>query len=173
MGNPQERSLAWLAGIVDGEGTVSAQVVTSAKGVRILPFVCVINSDEGILSEVEQILTEIGVNHRRFGHNKAQHMSSFRGSKPCWTVRTNGQEHCSKLLTLILPYLKSVKAKYASVILEYSKIRKNTLLTRNQKNGRIVRNPYTKEQVMLICSIRTSKRAKSSEAICQAPNVVG
>lgn len=177
MGNQQERSLGWLAGIIDGEGTISVQVYTLPDGrVRITPFVCIVNSDEGILNESWRLLNELteaskDARPRRCSHNHKPNDASFASRLPCRLIRLDGAA-VRLVLEPLLPHLRSKKAEAARVILQYLDSRKTTLLLRDSK-GRVQRQGYTKAQVELISSIRTNPRAKSSEAICRAPNVVG
>lgn len=185
MGNQQERSLAWLGGILDGEGSISVQVYTLPDGrVRLTPFVCIVNSDEGILSEVERILAEADYTGQRKAHNGKTMRSGFRkvsqsrnkkqrdGTR-CYQFRIDGQEPVYDFLRLIRPFLKSTqKQRNADVIMQYLDMRQSRWLERDAL-GRIRRAKYTRDEIELISSIRTHRNAKSSEAICRAPNVIG
>jgi hypothetical protein len=164
MGNQQERSLSWLGGIVDGEGTISVQVYTLPDGrVRITPFACIVNSDEGILSESKRILTDMGAVWRFCGHSGT--------NKNCHIIRMDGEKPMMAFLPAILPYLRSTqKANSAKVVLQYLESRKRNYLRRDSW-GQIMRCGYTRAEIELISSIRLAKTAKSSEAICRAPNV--
>jgi hypothetical protein len=166
MGNQQERSLAWMAGILDGEGSISVQVYTLPDGrVRLTPYVCIVNSDDGILAEVRRILTELGAAHRNCG--------LVGTNRPCTTIRLDGEKPVGTFLAVILPFLRSTgKIRSAEVVLQYLASRKLNGLKRDAR-GRIERVGYSKAEIELISSIRSHRVAKSSEAICQAPNVVG
>ena len=175
MGNQQERSLSWLAGIFDGEGTISAQVYTMPDGrVRITPFLAVSNTDEGILTEALSILRELGANPRLCigrspGESSGVGFTTTRNNK---CIRVDGVA-AQPVIAALVPYLRSTqKARNAQVLLEYFSIRSQKLIKRDHL-GRILRSGYTRAEVELVCSIRSHKRAKSSEAICSAPNVVG
>ncbi len=171
MGNQQERSLAWLAGIIDGEGTVSVQVYTLPDGrVRLTPFVGIVNSDVGILTECREILSSLGVKYRDCG--KPLTTGRFAGSLLCTNIRIDGQKPVQSLLKIIGQYLRSVKREKAATLLTYLESRTSRLIKRD-KLGRISRSEYSREEIELIASVRSHKRAKSSEAICRAPNVLG
>lgn len=168
MGDQQESSLAWLAGILDGEGSISVQVYTLPDGrVRFTPFICIVNTDEGILAEAKRIFSEVvgdkGITYV-YGHGGAK--------KPCSVLRINGGSGCKAMIVAVLPYLQSVKRENAKAVLAYIESRERRLLVRD-KHGRIQRAGYSRREVDLICSVRSHRTAKSSEAICQAPNVVG
>jgi len=167
MGNQQERSLSWLAGILDGEGSISVEVHTLPDGrVRLTPFICIVNTDEGILAEAHRIFTEIvgdkGITYV-YGHSGT--------NKRCSQIRINGGSGCKALLLEVLSYLRSSKHKNAEVVLAYIESREQRLIERDAL-GRIKRSPYSRREIDLICSIRSHAIAKSSEAICQAPNVI-
>lgn len=174
MGNPQERSLAWLAGILDGEGTISFQVYTKPDGrIRITPFVCVVNSDEDILRESEEIMSALLVDSpaaKTRYCNYVNSVRSFAATRACHTLRVDGIA-TGLVLDPIHPYLRSVKRKHAEAILKYLELRKSGLLLRDSA-GRIQRVGYRHSEIDLVVSTRTSKRAKSSEAIRSAPNVI-
>jgi hypothetical protein len=176
MGNQQERSLSWLAGILDGEGSISFQVYTLPSGrVRITPFVVVVNSDQGILDETYRIMWDLtesseDARPRWCSHKKTQ--TGFASQKKCHAVRIDGRA-TRLVIEPIKDHLRShQKRRNAEVVLAYLDSRDAMLLKRDEK-GRIERQGYTKEQVELVTSIRTHSKAKSSEAICQAPNVIG
>ena len=171
MGNQQERSLAWLAGILDGEGSVSVQVYTLPDGrVRLTPFVSIVNSDVGILAGCREILTDLGVQHRDC--KKPLTEGVFVGSLHCSNLRIDGQQPVRALLEAVSPYLRSVKRGYAETILKYLDSRIIRGLQRDEL-GRVRRSEYSRAEIELIASVRSHKRAKSSEAICRAPNVLG
>lgn len=170
MGNQQERSLAWLAGILDGEGTVSIQVYTLPDGrIRITPFVGIVNTDDGILNECRRILEEIGVAYRN-----CKAPSSGRGFESKLVVsnlRVDGQKPVKLLLEQVGSYLWSKKRENAATILRYLQSREENGFSRDEK-GRVRRCEYTRAEIAMIASVRSHPRAKSSEAICQAPNVI-
>lgn len=162
MGNPQERSLAWLAGIIDGEGSITVQAITLKNGnLRITPFICINNNDMGIIKESQRILDEIGIQHRWYEKEDG-----------VWIGRIDGEKAVLTLMESVEPYLFSKKKDYCRVIREYIKDRDENRFNRNTL-GQITRKGYTKHQIDLISSIRTSARAKSSETLRQAANYIG
>lgn len=169
MGNQQERSLSWLAGILDGEGSISVQVYTLPDGrVRFTPFVAIVNTDEGILVEVMRLFSEITAQARS---GKPRLCRAQNGTiKQPWIIRVDGAPCVKAILIALQPFLHSSKRKNAAVVLAYIASRERNLLQRDEK-GRVIRSMYSREEVDLICSIRSHKAAKSSEAICRAPNV--
>jgi hypothetical protein len=168
MGNQQERSLAWLAGILDGEGSISVQVYTLPDGrVRLTPFVCIVNTDEELLAEAHRIFTEV------IGDKGITYVYLHSGSiKRCHQLRVNGGPGCKAILQAVLPYLRSAKRHNAATVLAYIASREQRLIERDRR-GRIRRQSYTRHEIGLISQVRSHALAKSSEAICQAPNVIG
>jgi hypothetical protein len=171
MGNQQERSLAWLAGILDGEGSISVQVYNLPDGrVRLTPFISIVNSDAGIIAECRRVIEEAGSTPRIC--KKPMSTGAIAGVLACVNLRVDGMEPVKVLLEAVAPYLKSSKRRNAEKVLEYLVSRAERGITRNAK-GHIRRAEYSRAEIELISSIRSHKRAKSSEAICQAPNVLG
>lgn len=176
MGNQQERSLAWLAGIIDGEGTIGFQVYTLPDGrIRITPMFSVVNSDEGILTEAKRImdgLVEGSKNAKVRWCNPAPKVaSSFPGDLVCKTLRVDGIA-TRLLIEPLLPYLRSSKRQRAEAVLAYLKLRDANRFIRDDR-GRLTRAGYSKAEIDIVVSARSHKRAKSSEAICSAPNYIG
>lgn len=175
MDNPQERSLAWLAGIVEGEGSISVQVYTLPDGrVRLTPYVSIINTDKAILNECERIFKQLlrgeKSKARYCNHSRTQHKASFEGRKPCYAFRVDGIA-CRPILAALLPFIVGEKRRNAKVVLDFIDSRKQGLLLRDKK-GRLQRAGYTRAEIELISSIRSHVSAKSSETICRAPNVI-
>ena len=167
MGNQQERSLSWLAGIVEGEGTISVQVYTLKDGrVRLTPYICIVNTDQNILGEAKRILDTLTVKEK----SNARRCSFVGTNVPCWNLRVDG-EACLPVAKALLPRMVGNKRRNAEVVIKYIEGRKKGLLMRDA-GGRLQRVGYTYAEIDLISSIRTSRMAKSSETIRQAPNVM-
>lgn len=165
MGNQQERSLTWLAAVIECEGSISTQVYTLPDSrVRLTPFVCFVNSDRLLLAEVARILDEIGVKWRDCKHTGK--------NLPVSTYRIDGVKPVKKLLEILMPYMIGEKLKNASNFLEFIKSREERGIERNEL-GHIRRAEYSKREIELVTEFRTHKKAKSSETICLAPNVIG
>jgi hypothetical protein len=163
MGNPQERSLAWLAGIVDGEGSITAQAWVMKNGnLRITPFVSIGNTDEAIVLECKRIIDSLGIK------NRWQRIESEQK----WIGRIDGEKAVSAIIDALYDYLISFKKHNCDVIRRYIEMRHETRF-KHDSLGRISRQPYTKDQIKLVSSIRTHHAAKSSETLCRAANVVG
>ena len=171
MGNQQERLFSWFAGILDGEGSISVQVYTLPDGrVRLTPFVMIVNTDLGILEGCVEALRAIGVTYNRWKKPDTEWQNDK--SRPCLAIRVDGAKKVRPVLDIITPYLRSVKRGNAEKILQYLDSRKVRGLKRDRL-GQLQRVAYSRAEIELISSVRSHKRAKSSEAICRAPNVIG
>lgn len=114
-GNEQRRleiRLAWLGGIIDGEGMVT--VIRRKKGSRkgFIPRVSIVNTDERIISEVVSILKEL-----RLAHYTQTKAGTKAGWKTKWEVQFNGHIRCAAALPHLIPYLVSKREK-AEALLE-------------------------------------------------------
>lgn len=73
MGNQQGRLFGWLAGIIDGEGTISIQADLKRK--RFTPIIAVTNTDIDTIDKVSEIFSAIGIKHRTF----TRHTKNYGG----------------------------------------------------------------------------------------------
>jgi hypothetical protein len=186
--------LSWLGAIIDGEGSISCGVtrinVSPARGpnvgdVRLVPFVCIVNSDEGILSEVERIITETNYKFSKWagrkkvevpGRKKFTREKQIRNAKQrketvCFNIRILGLDPVYGLLKIIRPYLRSTqKKRNADVMMKYISSRKENGIQRNHL-GHILRAKYSRKEIKLISSIRVHKSGHTYDEICQAGNV--
>lgn len=161
--------MAWLAAIIDGEGSITVQVVTKSDGsIRLTPFVAINNTDEGILAKCRRILDSVGVGHQTHQHGVG---SGFESRLPCWLLRVNAGKRLKVLLPLLLPHLASVKHGYAEKVLEFIRLREIGLFE-HDASGRIRRREYNRAEIQLISEVRTHSRAKSLASMLAAPNVV-
>lgn len=102
--------IAWLAGIIDGEGTVQIHLVRESGYHQCK--VNIVNTDEGILTEVKRILKEWLVFFTISKNNQPEH-------KPCYVIGINRQLEAKFVLGKVLPYLKSVKKQKAELFIEF------------------------------------------------------
>ena len=167
MGNQQERSLSWFAGILEGEGTISVQVYTLKDGrVRLTPYMGIVNSDQAILKEARRIFDSLTVGEK----GQARLCKAGKVNFQCWHLRLDG-ESTLPVLKAVYPHMIGAKRRNAEVVMKYIAGRKNSLLMRDTQ-GRLQRVGYSHAEIDLICSIRSHAKAKSSETIRRAPNVL-
>jgi len=90
--------LAWLAGIVDGEGSICASVRRGAMFWRMQ--VAIYNTNAAIISEVADILSSLEVLH----HVTSRDNRGW-GRKRVSIVVVSGRPQVHRLLTTLRPYL--------------------------------------------------------------------
>ena len=124
--------LGWMAGIIDGEGTISAFWVKPKKykgNSRYLQvYIGVTNTDNKITEECRKITKMGGIYYRHLKHKIWNDWS-------CWRIR--GESAC-KIAEIILPFLISKKVQ-AKVLLKWRNLerfvgyhKKNTIaITQN------------------------------------------
>ena len=102
----REVDLAWLAGIIDGEGCLSLDMKLSHNGkVYLMPKIRVINTDVRMIQKTARIYLELGVvfyyniNKKRREHYKDQ-----------TAIIISSQGSSVKVLNAIIPYLANKKS---------------------------------------------------------------
>ena len=128
--NQQEIGLvAWLAGIIDGEGsivlTISQRRDNSRRRsipLRIAPKVIIGNTDPLIIERCVKALDVIGVGRYIRHERKPVHMicgNHVKSFKPITTIEVVGFRRVRKLLDAMLPWLAGEKATRASLLLAF------------------------------------------------------
>jgi hypothetical protein len=157
--NQQERllNLAWLAGILEGEGNFS---LVYGSGKRIMPRIGIINTDYVLIDTCCGILSE-----NEIGHYVQERVGGCAGNPKhanAKNITIAGLQRVKKCLSILLPLLRAKKHGIAKLILEYIETR----LAR-PKNA-----PYTPKDVEYVNRIRTLNQKgsiKSSETIRWTP----
>jgi hypothetical protein len=144
-----ETDYAYLAGIVDGEGTITFSRVTTRRNGHVYfnysPHVSISNTDLGMLRFLK----------RRFGGG------IVRVSPPknkLWKRDNRLYFRRAEMLTIlprIIPYLTTKKRK-AKLMLEYMTTRKETV--RQDERGRFVGIPLAVRQKKIVAEIRKRNR---------------
>jgi hypothetical protein len=112
--NQQERpELAWLTGILEGEGSLYfSRRVQSNRGYDIYPRCNIYNTDPAIIDGVCDVLKKHEVGYHIQGHR-------LNGKLHGLYVHVNGIKRQQKLLTLLLPHMRSKKKIIAVKLLHY------------------------------------------------------
>jgi len=118
--------VAWLAGIVDGEGSIIC-TIPYKRGYHLCRLT-ITNTDEGILSEARRILDEWLVVYR-FKPIPASKLSKL----PCFRIEVFRHSELIFIFEKIMPYLKSVRKQKAQFMLHI--LRQNTRLDGRRSNG--------------------------------------
>lgn len=110
-----ETDRAWLAGIIDGEGSINLFSHQEKSGsTKIKPVINFVNTDMAIVNKAISILTKAGCNPyivKRI-HKDTRH-------KDCVEVKATATLQVAKWLELVLPYLYGIKKAKAEILLRF------------------------------------------------------
>jgi len=115
---PTDTDIAWLAGIVDGEGTISVHR-SNAKRYKhpyLVPVLQIANTDLRILEKARSVLTAITGNP----HNLIVSNKGGNGCKRGYRIKVGTQHELVLVLPLLMPFLQG-KAEQASITLDFCK----------------------------------------------------
>lgn len=116
--------LNWFGGILDGEGSITfclaRHVTVRGAKFQFLPMVNVSNTDETIIKEVSDILSQLEVRYY------VQLKQARPKHAPCWQVSLMGMKQVGKLLERVTPFLVGKRLR-AEVLLRAIKHRQKTL----------------------------------------------
>lgn len=102
-----EVRLAWLAGMFDGEGSITVFKHKERNGTtKLCPSLLVTNCDINIINECDKIFKELGTSFHLFErvNDKQSHKNSFQ-------INTRNQQYMLTVLKAIEPYLIGKKAQ--------------------------------------------------------------
>lgn len=177
MGNQQVTSaqLAWLAGIWDGEGSISFRANMLRKETektypQFSPRVTMVNTNTAILREVMNILDALDIHY----YLREKGPGGFEGSKKqCWLISMETLSNCAKLLVAIRPYLIG-KSFQADLLMRFitSRIQRNPNRKGFKKKDHSLYD-YTREELesldnILVANGMIHKARGTSEIIRRA-----
>lgn len=165
MGNQQERlelDLAWLAGILEGEGWVSLALVKSNQKngkntPAFSPNIGMVNCDFTIMYKVISILEFIGIKFRK-SHRKAFIASDGRNRKEKLEVSITIHGYIKKFIPIIMPYMIGQKKNRCLKLLEFLDIRANK--PRSGINSKYGREEYNIYKELYMYKGRRSTRSR-------------
>lgn len=163
MDNQQERlDLAWLAGIIEGEGWISLAIVSSLKrnGAKLpafLPNIGICNTDFLIMDKVETILKRLGFKYR-YQKRPACVASDGRPRKAKVEISVYAKQYVIKLANLILPFMVGEKKNRVNKLFEFYKIRES-------KPRAGINSAYGKEEYALYDSLYSYKGKSRSRIL--------
>lgn len=148
---------AWLAGIIDGEGSISLFSHQEKSGsIKIKPVVNFVNTDLGIVNEALSILHKAGC--KPYIVNRRQSIKNQR-HKDVVEVKVSAIPEVKKFLDIVVPYLKGEKKHRAEILLRYV----------NRRNEKFQNGDYSYDQddwedVKEIRSSQTTREAPLSNS---------
>ena len=158
-----DKNLGWLAGFIDGEGTIS--IAVSKKENRLHAQFFLTNTDLSSLEKARDLMLEMGVEtpHLRF-HAIYQSKFSFKSNVPCHRVFVGTALGIKLLLNSVLPEL-TAKRKQAELMLAFL----------DKRMGRSARVRFTERDFEIAAELSKTNRRKpgSQETTRKAPNPAG
>jgi len=140
MGNQQETDIAWLAGIFDGEGSITVTLNGATKHPNQnarKTAMTIANSDERIILRSVQILESIGIRPYVGCLEPASHQRLKR-----WRIAIAKRADIQRLTELLIPQL-TAKKEQAILLNRYVSSR----IDREEKNGaRLTRQPISVDE---------------------------
>ena len=128
---PRE-SLAWLAGIIDGEGTIGCYFYHDRNKQSPRYGIWIVNTDQRIINQVQNLFRSIGAEKVFVGE---KHYKKGLGKKRSWYVQVNRKSDVKIILESITKYLIS-KQEQANLILKFFTDYPNLLLRRGNRSGK-------------------------------------
>ena len=163
MDNQQvtREEIAWLAGIWDGEGTISVRHNTKIH--QFSPRMHIVNTNSQIVLKSLKILEKIGATP----YLREKGKGGFDGSKKqCWILGVDTLAKSKIILEKLLPYLVGKKPQ-AEILLRFV----NSRLKRYNKHNKNKDNAYTEEDLKNIKKLYelNGNQRGTSETIRLAP----
>jgi len=137
----EDVELAWLAGVLDSDGSVQMTVPKSEKGARrccVNVWIDFSNSDPAIINRVIDILDRIGLSHYD-GEKRIKPIYKQDGTyylsktKICLFTRVSRLVSIEKALSLLHPFLVGQKKAHSEIILRF--VRKRISKGRKKYDG--------------------------------------
>lgn len=146
-----EIKLAWLAGLWDGEGTITVFNTKREDGTnKLCPSLVLVNTSESIIAESVKILDEIGVSMHLFKRKPER-----KEWKEAYQLTTRNMTSIKKLLETLMPYLIGKKAQ-AELTLRFINLRLN-----QRENGGWMKCQYSEEEQSLCDQLKAlNKKGK-------------
>ena len=119
--------LAWLAGIIDGEGCISASYKRTPRGVGLDIRVSIANTDERLLAEVGAIATSLDIKYLLYC-NKPKDVRH----RPVWHLSFDHSKRACAILSAVLPYMIGKKDQ-ALLLLQVISHRRSTMWSKGRQ----------------------------------------
>lgn len=145
--NEYDRDVAWLAGFVDGEGTITAYKTKRKNGYAYVSLFSIANTNKKAIDKCVDILRKY-VDDR--GIKVYKYISKEYKWKPRYSISLTRQEVIHKICKILQPYLiiKRVQAEL-TIRLLVSRARQNKGIKNNANNF------YANEQIKLAKKIQS------------------
>lgn len=114
MDNPQAtltiEDLAWLGGLIDGEGCIYiTKRVRTQSNFSLLPGVLISNTDPFIIEEVSRILHLAGIGHWVGWSNPSNRKNGRPSKRMMGNIKCGGFKRTRHALEVLIPYIRAKK----------------------------------------------------------------
>lgn len=156
----REVDLAWLAGIIDGEGNLQATVQVKRCGKTrrsyFEPKLRITNTDVRMIKKISEIYVREDV----VFFYTVNSISRYKNKKPSWRdqmeICISSKEGISKMLKLVLPYLVN-KQRYAELMLQtLNWVDEQPYRGRNSSGGNYAETEQFKQLISMLENERAS-----------------
>lgn len=158
-----EADIGWLAGIIDGEGSISLAfgMVKNNQLNNMSPRIEIGNTDKDLVEKFVRIVKGLGggiyMTLKKEGlESKLVKQRTGKGFKPIYYAKSIGFLRTKKILDVVLPHLTGGKQLRGQLILEFINCRLEK--TSGVKSGHNVR--YDKEDLLIAIKIAKTMRTK-------------
>lgn len=173
-GNQQEigslADIAWLAGMMDGEGCVALMVFPRAKrqrsaGFRLQMRVTIANTNEGVTDRIIRIYRHLGIGHHV--QTQISKSKSVPTGRIIRLVHVSTKSHLLLLLTTMLPHMaETEKIERATILVALIEQRDAAA----REHGTRATHCYTKADVDLIMQFLKLTRSKQVAVLAEFLN---
>lgn len=153
----QQATLGWLAGIIDGEGSIGIYRKTRGKSSIFSACVRISNTSPEMIQRIVEIFDDLSI-----GTHVGEHRG-VKSTKPYWQVSVWRMTEIKKLIELLLPYLVA-KLAHARLVLRFV----NRRLELGPRGG------YDEEQLDCVVGLGelNNYEGKSSETMSEARRIL-
>lgn len=158
---PSSEELAYLAGILDGEGSFGLNKMKRPKppGFKLFLYLDICNTNAEILDACQEIFLKLGVNV--WVQNKG--IPAF-GRREVFNLRMGAQSKIRRVLEAVLPYLRGKRAQ-ARILLRY--------ISRRDERGVGRGHPLNDDDLAYYRELRELNRRGTSETTRSASDSTG
>lgn len=154
--------IAWLAGIIEGEGCFSLNSAGADKKYFVY-CISITNTDLVLLNKCVNILVEIGINARTRGRKK-----QIINRRPRYDVKIEGIENMILLIETIYLYIYGQKRLQAELMLSFLKRRQTIMSEQKGKSPR--RRAYNEIDYSYLRAMKALKSDSESVETTRFPS---
>ena len=120
MGNQQvtDLEIGWLAGILDGEGSMSMRVWPYKGKVHFVVSIGLANTSSELIEKFSDICSRLGASFHKYSKNVPS------GFLPAWDLETKKISHCARIIRATIDSMTSKKER-AKLLLAFCERRLN------------------------------------------------